>query len=140
SGIVGHGGPIEVLIADDDSDVRETLRLALASEGMQCLEAADGLAALSLARDRSPIAAVLDVEMPGLNGYDVVQALRLDRSPLGILLLTGERQQGEVLRGFDSGADDYLIKPFSSLELATRVKRTALAGSRRTAAISRPPR
>ena len=113
----------QVLVADDDPTVLALVRTALENFGMACIEAADGTQALELARGRRPEAAVLDVNMPGMDGYEVLAAIRRDQIPTRVLLLTARQRESDVLRGFTLGADDYVVKPFSPLELVARLKR-----------------
>jgi DNA-binding response OmpR family regulator len=70
-----------------------------------------------------PDAAVLDVNMPGMDGYAVLSAIRQEGIPLRVLLLTARQQESDVIRGFTLGADDYVVKPFSPMELVARLKR-----------------
>jgi DNA-binding response OmpR family regulator len=112
-----------VAIADDDPTVLALVRTALANFGMDCYTAADGPAALETIRRYRPQAAVLDVNMPGMDGYEVLSAVRKEEIPVRVLLLTARQQEGDVIRGFALGADDYVVKPFSPMELVARMKR-----------------
>ncbi|BFK86305.1 response regulator transcription factor [Pseudoflavonifractor gallinarum] len=120
-------GPL-ILIAEDDADIRSLLRLYLEGEGMRVLEAADGNTALELAREHTPDMAILDVMMPGLNGFELTRALR-QYSDLPILILSAKSQDNDKILGLNLGADDYIAKPFNPVEIAARVK----AQLRRTA-------
>lgn len=113
-----------VLVADDDQDILELVAFRLERAGYEVMTAADGEQALSLAREREPALAVLDVMMPKLSGYDVVRAMREEEGTRGIpvILLTARVQDADVNRGFDAGADDYVRKPFSPQELRARVE------------------
>jgi DNA-binding response OmpR family regulator len=113
-----------ILVADDESDVRELVTYRLTRSGYDVVEATDGETALQLARERLPALAVLDVMMPMLDGYDVTRRLREDETTRGIpvILLTARAQEADVNRGFDAGADDYLKKPFDPDELVARVR------------------
>ena len=119
-------GRIRVLVADDDSIVRELVSTALRNFGMECHLAADGPKALDATRRLRPQAAILDVNMPGMDGYEVLAAIREENLPVHVMLLTARQQENDVIRGFTLGADDYMVKPFSPLELVARVKRLAL--------------
>lgn len=110
-----------ILIAEDDADIRSVLRLYLESEGFSILEAEDGAAALALAREQRPDAAILDVMMPGLSGLDVTRALRAE-SAMPILILSARSQDNDKILGLNLGADDYLSKPFNPLEVTARVR------------------
>jgi DNA-binding response OmpR family regulator len=116
-------GRARIVIADDDSTVLLLVRTALQNFGMDCQSAADGPQALELIRKVRPHAAVLDVNMPGMDGYAVLAAIRQEGIPLRVLLLTARQQESDVIRGFTLGADDYVVKPFSPMELVARLKR-----------------
>ena len=110
-----------ILIAEDDGDIRDLLRLYLESEGYRVLEAADGAAALALARENMPDMAILDVMMPELNGYELTRALR-KFSDIPILILSAKSQDNDKILGLNLGADDYIAKPFNPVEIVARVK------------------
>ncbi|MBQ6716365.1 MAG: response regulator transcription factor [Clostridia bacterium] len=109
-----------ILIADDDSDIREVVRILLESEGFQVIEAVDGDDAASKISPDVDLY-ILDVMMPGKSGYQVCREIRLSSSA-PILFLTAKSQDGDKSMGFSSGGDDYLVKPFSYTELTARVK------------------
>jgi DNA-binding response OmpR family regulator len=117
------GAPL-VLVADDDEDILGLVSFRLERSGYEVAAAKDGEEALRLARKLSPALVVLDVMMPRLDGYEVARRLREDEATRGIpvILLTALAQEADVARGFESGADDYLRKPFSPQELAARVQ------------------
>jgi len=112
-----------VLIADDDPIVRSLLRGTLENYGMSCRMASSGPEALELIRQKLPDAAVLDINMPGMDGYLVLANIREQGLPLPVLLLTARCHENDISRGFTLGADDYLIKPFNNVELIARLKR-----------------
>ena len=109
-----------ILIADDDPDIREVVRILLTSEGFDVIEASDGSGAVS-AIDPGIDLYILDIMMPGLDGYQVCREIR-ERSAAPILFLTAKSQDGDKSMGFLLGGDDYLPKPFSYIELTARVK------------------
>jgi DNA-binding response OmpR family regulator len=74
-------------------------------------------------RELCPQAAVLDVNMPGMDGFEVLAAIRQADLPLKVIMLTARQHERDVLRGFELGADDYVVKPFNPMELAARLKR-----------------
>lgn len=123
----------KILIADDDEDILELVRLRLSRAGHEIVLARNGAEALELARSSRPDLALLDVTMPMMDGYQVTRELRADpaTSHLPIVLLTARAQTAEVARGFEAGADDYVTKPFSPGELQRRVEEI-LAGSGRS--------
>jgi two-component system cell cycle response regulator DivK len=112
-----------VVVADDDPTVVAVLRGTLLNFGMECETVANGPRALESVRRFRPAAAVLDVNMPGMDGFEVLSTIRAERLPVRVLLLTARQQEEDVLRGFALGADDYVVKPFSPLELVARLKR-----------------
>ena len=119
----GITGRPQVLIADDDPTVLALVRTAIQNFGMDCRTAVDGRSAIASIREARPHAAVLDVNMPGMDGYEVLSAIRNEALPVRVVLLTARQQESDVLRGFTLGADDYIVKPFSPMELVARLKR-----------------
>jgi two-component system cell cycle response regulator DivK len=113
----------EVLLADDDLTVRMVVRSLMQNAGIKCRMACDGNEALQAIRDCQPSAAVLDVNMPGMDGYEVLAAIRNEGLPVRVILLTARQQEADITRGFTLGADDYVVKPFNPPELLARVKR-----------------
>jgi two-component system, cell cycle response regulator DivK len=113
----------EIVIADDDPTIRSAVRLALQDYGMTCHMAVNGTAALQMIRQQRPHAAVLDVNMPGMDGYLVLATIREEKLPVRVVLLTARRHENDISRGFNLGADDYLVKPFNPVELVARLKR-----------------
>jgi two-component system phosphate regulon response regulator PhoB len=113
-----------ILVADDESDVVDLISHNLRTAGFQVSNAVDGTSALSKARVERPALIVLDVMMPGLSGFEVCKLLKGDPSTEGIsvLLLTAKAEEIDRILGFELGADDYLIKPFSPRELVLRVQ------------------
>jgi DNA-binding response OmpR family regulator len=113
-----------VLVADDDDDILLLVTTRLKRDGFEVVAARDGLEALALAHEHKPAVAVLDVGMPGLDGLEVLAAIRSAEalSHTRVLLLTAKAQESDVRRGFDAGADAYVKKPFSPAELAERVR------------------
>ena len=112
-----------VLIADDEPSLRRLVRATIASDSYQLVEAENGDAAWELLRAQRPVLAILDVAMPGRSGLDLVRAIRADPDLTGIrvILLTAKAQQTDMTAGMAAGADYYLAKPFSPLELLTLV-------------------
>lgn len=110
-----------ILIAEDDADIRGLLKLYLDGEGLRVLEAADGTDALALAREHTPDMAILDIMMPGMNGFELTRALR-KYSDIPILILSAKSQDNDKILGLNLGADDYIAKPFNPVEIVARVK------------------
>lgn len=110
-----------ILVAEDDADIRDVLRLYLEGEGFGVLCAPDGRAALELAQKHAPDLAILDVMMPQMNGYEVTRALRR-QGGIPILILSARSQDNDKILGLNLGADDYMAKPFNPLEVVARVR------------------
>jgi DNA-binding response OmpR family regulator len=113
-----------LLVADDDEDILLLVTTRLRRDGYEVVAASSGDRALELAREHRPQLAVLDIGMPGLDGLEVLERIRADdelKETL-VLLLTAKAQESDVRRGYDSGADAYVKKPFSPAELSSRVR------------------
>jgi len=110
-----------VLVVDDDSHIAASLRRALIYEGYAVEVAPDGAMALNRARERMPDLVVLDVMLPGMSGVEVCQRLRA-AGDVPILMLTAKDGTADRVVGLDSGADDYLVKPFAYEELMARIR------------------
>ncbi len=115
---------MKVLVIDDEAPIRLLCRVNLEAEGMDVLEAPDGHAGLELARTRLPDAILLDVMMPGLDGWAVAQQLLEDdrTSAIPIVFLTARAEFRDRARGLDIGGVDYVTKPFNPRELAPLVR------------------
>ena len=113
-----------ILVADDDEDILLLVTTRLRRDGFNVVSASRGDEALAVAREHKPALAVLDIGMPGLDGLEVLEQIRADEALRGmlVLLLTAKAQESDVRRGYDSGADAYIKKPFSPAELSTRVR------------------
>lgn len=119
------GGRVKtILLADDEANLRMLVRTTLDDPAYRILEAADGTAALALARNDHPDLVVLDWMMPGINGVEVAAALRHDpgTAHIPIIMLTARGQGADITHGRAAGADAYLVKPFSPLELLAKVQ------------------
>ena len=111
----------DILIVDDNPEIREIIQILLSGEGYQVHEAANGQQALMLLRQTSFDLIILDIMMPGLNGYQTCLEIRkISNAP--ILFLSARTQESDKTLGFSSGGDDYLAKPFSYAELVSRAK------------------
>ena len=109
-----------ILIADDETDIRELLRLYLEKDGYHVLEAADGQSALSLLEQEEIDMALLDIMMPKVDGYHVLKKLR-ESSNMPVMILSAKNQDSDKILGLDLGADDYLAKPFNPMEAMARI-------------------
>ena len=118
-----------VLVADDDEDILLLVAFRLERAGCDVLTARSGDEALKVALEQTPDLAVLDVMMPGLDGYGVTRELRstAQTSEMPVILLTARAEEADVARGMAAGADDYVKKPFDAHDLRARVKRLLAA-------------
>lgn len=112
-----------ILVADDDPDIQSLVVLRLERSGYRVIRASDGEEALALALAEHPDLAVLDIMMPKLDGCEVTRSLRShpETADMPVILLTARVQDGDVTRGLEAGATDYVKKPFSPQELGARV-------------------
>lgn len=110
-----------VLVVDDERALRHLLKVYLAKEGFQVLEASDGEQALAIHDEGGADIAVVDVMLPGIDGFEVVRRLRA-RSNIPIILLTARGEETSRVAGLEIGADDYVVKPFSAPEVVARVR------------------
>jgi two-component system OmpR family response regulator len=113
---------MRVLVVEDDPDLRRLLHQALREEGYAVDAAADGSTGLYDATSWSYDAVVLDLMLPGLDGWQVLSALRKEKKHLPVLILTARDSVPDRVRGLDSGADDYMVKPFVLAELQARLR------------------
>ena len=128
-GMDGYRPPVDdavlrVLVIDDEAPIRLLCRVNLEAEGMDVIEAADGKTGLDLAREQQPDVVLLDVMMPGLDGWRVAEELLEDDSTRGIpiIFLTARAEFRDRARGLDIGGVDYVTKPFNPLDLAQLVR------------------
>jgi DNA-binding response OmpR family regulator len=120
---------MRILVIEDEPKMLQMLRDGLREHGHTVLASADGSDGLKLAGEHPFDTILLDVLLPKLNGWQVLQELRRSRNPASVLMLTACDAESEVIAGLDGGADDYLTKPFSFLELLARIKTLARAKS-----------
>lgn len=115
---------VKILVADDEPDYRNLVRMALEPEGFSITEAENGTIALEKMYDLNPDLLLLDINMPGMNGYAVCQKVRKDPAycHLPIIMLTVKKTAPAQTKGLEIGADDYIIKPFQPEELVVRIK------------------
>ena len=111
----------KILVVDDDVTLQETLAYNLKKEGYTVEVAGDGDAALEMARSAKPDLVVLDVMLPGMDGFEVCRILRQEAN-IPVLMLTARDDEIDRVVGLEVGADDYLAKPFSMRELIARIK------------------
>jgi two-component system response regulator MprA len=113
--------PTRILVVDDDPKLRTVVRRGLAYEGYRVVEAASGEEGLQKAREHLPELVVLDIMLPGIDGLEVTRRLRAAGDDVSILMLTARDEVQDRVVGLETGADDYLVKPFSFEELLARV-------------------
>ena len=112
----------KILVVEDDETLLQTLTYNLEQEGYRVFEAVDGQKALSLVRGQAPDLIVLDVMLPGLDGLSVCRILRREEIDTPVIMLTARSSEVDKIVGLDSGADDYITKPFSLGEFLARVR------------------
>jgi len=129
-----------VLVVDDEEYIRDLVRTALSFSGFEVAVAADGVTALNEAQRLQPDLIILDINMPGFDGFEVVRRLRDAADPTPVIFLTARDSAEDKLSGFTKGGDDYVTKPFSLEELVARVeavlRRTAPAETEAVSAIT----
>ncbi len=114
----------KILVVDDELNIRELIKFNLEKAGYKVLEAADGQAAVDIAKGNRPDLIVLDLMLPGIDGLEVCRIIKNARetSAIPIIMLTAKNEEIDKVIGLELGADDYLTKPFSSRELLARIK------------------
>ncbi len=110
-----------VLVVDDDMHMLRMMERILELEGYRVLTVSNGEATLDIFNEEAPDLVLLDIMMPGMDGYTVCQRLR-EFSPIPIIMVTAKAKDEEKVRGLDAGADDYITKPFSAAEVTARVR------------------
>src|SRR5436190_1614118 len=112
----------EVLVVDDDPDIRMLVAFALEDSGYDVRQASDGASALAALEEHAPDAMVLDVMMPGIDGFGVLRGMRANHlgAHTRVVMLTCKTEERDHLRGWELGADEYLTKPFDPEELVER--------------------
>lgn len=111
-----------ILIVDDDPDILELIRFYLHRDGFKVSNACNGLVAMDVAEKTKVDLAIIDVMMPQMDGWELCHHLREDYPEMPILMVTAKGETNHKIKGFNLGADDYLVKPFDPLELVARVK------------------
>ncbi|MDA3734096.1 response regulator transcription factor [Niameybacter massiliensis] len=111
----------KILVAEDDEDIIQLLKLYLENEGFSVLTAKDGVEAMEILEKEAVDLALLDLMMPRMNGYELTKKIR-EMSNIPIIILTAKNQDSDKILGLNIGADDYLTKPFNPLEIIARVR------------------
>jgi DNA-binding response OmpR family regulator len=130
--------PIRLLLVEDDWNIAEPLIFGLQNEGLQVLHAPDAKRGLALARSESPDVILLDVMLPGPDGFATMRTLRAESS-VPILMVTARGQEMDRVMGLELGADDYIVKPFSFRELLARVRAVLRRRAPEQATSTAPP-
>ncbi len=110
-----------ILVVDDEERMARFIRLNLEHDGFQVIEANRGMQAIQMIRDRLPDVVILDVMMPDVDGFEVLQLIR-ENNQVPVIMLTAKGEEEDKVKGLELGADDYVTKPFSPRELVSRVK------------------
>lgn len=113
---------IRILLVDDEPHILQFLELGLMNEGYEIKTAPDGMSAINIAQEFQPHVAILDVMMPGMDGFEVCKMLKKSGSQTSIIMLTAKDEVEDRVKGLTIGADDYVIKPFSFEELLARIQ------------------
>lgn len=113
---------MKVLVAEDDRHTREGLVEVLQSEGYDVVSAGDGMTAMKLFRETTPDFVCLDIMMPAASGYEVCKSIRTEAPDLPVIFISAKAEEIDRLVGFELGADDFIIKPFSVREVLARVR------------------
>ncbi|ARC84101.1 response regulator [Clostridium argentinense CDC 2741] len=106
-----------ILIVEDETSIRKFLKISLKRENFDVIEAASGEDGIKKAREESPDVVILDIMLPGIDGFKVCEILKKEYEELGIIMLTARGQDTDRIMGLEFGADHYLVKPFNPLEL-----------------------
>lgn len=112
----------KILLVEDEESIRSFLKINLKRNKFEVIEAENGEDALKKAIDNKPDLAILDVMLPGIDGFEVCRKLREYYKDMGIIMLTARTQDSDKIMGLEYGADDYIIKPFNPLEIILRIK------------------
>ena len=112
----------KILIVEDEESIRKFIKINLERNNLAVLEASSGEEGLKIARSEDVDVVVLDIMLPGIDGFEVCKILRKEYPELGIIMLTAKSQDIDKITGLECGTDDYMIKPFNPMELVLRVK------------------
>lgn len=113
---------IKILIVEDESSIRKFININLSINGYAVIEAESGEEALEMVNMYNPMVVILDIMLPGIDGFEVCQKIRETRPEIIIIMLTARGQDMDKIMGLGLGADDYMVKPFNPLELVARIK------------------
>jgi len=113
-----------ILIVEDQEDNRKILRDLLTSQGYSILEATDGLTAIQLARNYQPALILMDIQLPGIDGYEATRRIKADKalSHIPLIVVTSYALSGDSQKAFAAGCDDYIAKPYSPRQMLAKVR------------------
>lgn len=111
-----------MLVVEDEGSIRKFIKINLVRDGFSVLEAESGEEALDIMKSEKPDVVVLDIMLPGIDGYEVCQRIREKNMDTIVVMLTARGQDMDKIMGLDLGADDYMVKPFNPLELVARIR------------------
>lgn len=111
----------KILVVDDEPQIRRVLKMALVAGGYSVVDARTGEEALAKLREERPDLAIVDINLPGINGFEVCREMR-EAADLSIIMLSVRNSEKDKVRALDAGADDYVVKPFSTQELLARIR------------------
>ena len=112
----------KILIIEDEESIRGFLKINLNRNGFEVLETDNGEEGLNILELQNPVLVILDVMLPGMNGFEVCKKIREKKDKIGIIMLTAKGQDMDKIMGLEYGADDYMVKPFNPMELLLRIK------------------
>lgn len=112
----------KILLIEDEAHIRKFVTISLKREGFQVIEAESGELGIEKASSEGPDIVILDIMLPGIDGYEVCQFLKCNYPKIGIIMLTARAQDGDKIMGLENGADHYIVKPFNPLELIAVIK------------------
>ena len=112
----------KILIVEDEESIRGFLKINLKRNGFEVLETDNGEEGLEIVEREEPDIVILDVMLPGIDGFEVCKRVREKQESIGIIMLTAKGQEMDKIIGLEYGADDYMVKPFNPMELLLRIK------------------
>ncbi|WP_196000197.1 response regulator transcription factor [Clostridium sp. 1001271B_151109_B4] len=112
----------KILIVEDEESIRGFLRINLRRNGYEVIEVDNGEEGIKIAKNEKPAIVILDVMLPGIDGFNVCKRIREEEKNIGIIMLTAKSQDIDKITGLEYGADDYIVKPFNPMELLLRIK------------------
>ncbi len=111
----------KILVVDDDRNINELIRMYMEKEGYEVVQAYDGISAIEVFKSVTPSLVILDIMLPGMDGWQVCREIR-KKSEIPVIMLTAKGETFDKVLGLELGADDYMVKPFETKELIARVK------------------